>query len=94
LSGTVTAEDGDRLTIRQQDGRSTTVAKADIDERRTGISAMPDNIVEAMPDRDLRDLVAFLAMLEERRGMRFAIRRLHEKLPARNTLSHARSGEP
>jgi quinoprotein glucose dehydrogenase len=42
-----------------------TVAKKDIDKRRGGQSAMPDNIGKALKKRDLRDLVEFLASLKE-----------------------------
>jgi cytochrome c553 len=94
LTGQVTADTGDRLTLRLANGRTEEVPTADVEARRAGQSAMPENVVEALSDRDLRDLVAFLASLVERQGARFALTRLHEKLPPRGALSHARHGEP
>jgi quinoprotein glucose dehydrogenase len=42
-----------------------TIAKEDIDERRTGKSAMPDDLVQKITKQELRDLIEFMAGLKE-----------------------------
>jgi quinoprotein glucose dehydrogenase len=62
VSGLVKAEDDKQVQVMTADGKLVAVAKAKIDERVRGRSAMPDNLVQSR--RDLRDLVEYLASLK------------------------------
>ncbi len=56
--------EGDReFVLMDSEGRLETVAKADVQARKAGKSAMPEDYAK-LPRRDLRDLVAFLATLK------------------------------
>jgi len=63
-SGIVRAEDDGFLELVQSDGQVRRIDTADIVARRTGKSAMPDDLIKQMTMRELRDLVAYLASLK------------------------------
>jgi quinoprotein glucose dehydrogenase len=62
-TGIVKSEDAKEVKLMNADGKLLTVAKDQIDERQTGKSAMPEDLVTKMSKRELRDLVEFLAGL-------------------------------
>ncbi len=62
VMGRLKTEDADSYHLILPDGKETTVKKSDIAEKTPLISAMPP-IGAALPPRDLRDLVAYLARL-------------------------------
>jgi quinoprotein glucose dehydrogenase len=64
VSGIVKAEDAATLRLMTAEGQLLTVAKADIDQRQTGRSAMPDDLPKHLSKSDLRDLVEFLSSLK------------------------------
>jgi quinoprotein glucose dehydrogenase len=59
-SGIVKSETDQRLVLISADAGEVSIAKADIDLRRTGLSGMPEGIMNLLSKRDLRDLVEFL----------------------------------
>ena len=62
--------DGDRrdvVELLQADGTTVLIDPAEIVERKRGPSAMPGDLVRLMSDRELRDLVAYLASLQSSR---------------------------
>ena len=63
LSGIVTAETPDTLTLTLPDGRSQHVPVASIDERASGPSSMPTDLADKLTRRELRDLLAWLQSL-------------------------------
>lgn len=61
---------GDRrdvVELLQADGTTVLIDPAEIVERKRGPSAMPGDLVRLMSDRELRDLVAYLASLQSSR---------------------------
>ena len=63
LSGRVVAESDDALTLLDADGNTREVPLADVDERRSGLSAMPEELTATLDRRQMRDLLAYLAGL-------------------------------
>jgi len=63
LSGIVVAEDGTAVTLRDADGKERKIPTEAIDERTSGPSAMPADLVGKLSRRELRDLVAWLQSL-------------------------------
>lgn len=68
LHGIVETDDGARLTIRSADGTLHALAAEDVEDRRTGASAMPADLASRLTRRDLRDLVEWLTTLREPSG--------------------------
>jgi quinoprotein glucose dehydrogenase len=64
VTGIVKAEDDREIRLMTAEGQVVTVAKDKIDERQAGKSAMPEDLVQKLSKRDLRDLVEFLAGLK------------------------------
>jgi quinoprotein glucose dehydrogenase len=64
VSGIVKGEDAKEVKLMTAEGQLLTVPKAKIDERARGKSAMPDDVIKHLSNRDLRDLVEFLANLK------------------------------
>jgi quinoprotein glucose dehydrogenase len=62
--GLVKQEDAKEVRLVDADGKQYRVAKDQIDERQTGKSAMPEDLVKHLSKSDLRDLVEFLASLK------------------------------
>jgi putative membrane-bound dehydrogenase-like protein len=66
LTGLIVEEAPDRIVLKTADGKRQVVRPADVEERKvTEVSLMPEGLAEAMTDRDLADLLAFLATLKE-----------------------------
>jgi quinoprotein glucose dehydrogenase len=59
--GIVKAETDDELVLVTADVKTITVDKKTIEERTTGPSAMPNDLVKHLTLRELRDLIEFLA---------------------------------
>tara|TARA_R110002095_G_scaffold147182_3_gene127265 strand:+ start:4471 stop:7755 length:3285 start_codon:yes stop_codon:yes gene_type:complete len=66
LVGIVRKEDDKELILMDAKGTISRVLKADIDERASGKSAMPDEIVKQLSKDDLRDLVEFLSQQKQK----------------------------
>ena len=61
VSGTIRQESATAFTVALPGGTETTLAKADIAEQETlPQSLMPEGILDALSDRDARDLIAYL----------------------------------
>lgn len=65
VSGVVKSEDKKQLKLVTAENKEVTVAVEDIQRRRTGPSAMPDDLHKKLSRRELRDLVEFLSSLKE-----------------------------
>ena len=66
LTGLVVEEAPDRIVLKLADGKRQTIRPADVDDRKVSeVSLMPEGLAEAMSDRDLVDLIAFLATLKQ-----------------------------
>ncbi len=66
LTGLVVEEAPDRIVLKTADGKRQAIRPADVEDRKvTEVSLMPEGLAEAMSDRDLIDLLAFLATLKE-----------------------------
>lgn len=66
-SGSVADETGRQLVLKRADGSSATLQKADIAQRVTAPSSMPEIYGQVLTRSQLRDVVAFLTMLKEQR---------------------------
>jgi quinoprotein glucose dehydrogenase len=62
--GILKGEDDREVRLQAGDGSLVVVPKAKIEERTRGKSAMPDDVVQHLTKRELRDLVEFLAGLK------------------------------
>jgi quinoprotein glucose dehydrogenase len=67
--GRVEKETDAEVVILRADGSRKTLAKADIQARRKGESAMPADLMKSLSKRDLRDVVEFLSTLREEKGV-------------------------
>jgi quinoprotein glucose dehydrogenase len=65
IDGVLRGEDKDSIKVITPEGQLLTIKKEDIDERRTGKSAMPDDLAGKLSKSEIRDLVEFLAGLKE-----------------------------
>lgn len=63
VTGIVKAEDGNALRLMTAEGKLVSVAQEQIDERQSGKSPMPEDVMKSLSNRELRDLVEFLAGL-------------------------------
>ena len=66
-SGSVADETGRQLVLKRADGSSVTLQKADIAQRVTAPSSMPEIYAQVLTRSQLRDVVAFLTMLKQER---------------------------
>jgi quinoprotein glucose dehydrogenase len=64
ISGILKAEDDKEVKLMTAEGKLITVPKNQIDERTTGKSAMPEDVIKHLSKAELRDLVEFLASLK------------------------------
>ena len=64
FSGVFQSETDSELRLITPEGRPIVIPKKTIEERRTGPSAMPADLVKHMTKRQLRDLVEYLASLK------------------------------
>jgi putative heme-binding domain-containing protein len=63
--GMVASEDGDSLSIHDQNGESRRIAKAEVVERVAGkTSLMPDGLALLLTEAEFADLVAYLGTLK------------------------------
>jgi quinoprotein glucose dehydrogenase len=61
VTGIVKGEDAKELRLITAEGKLVNVPKAEIEERRRGISAMPEDTIKKLTKSELRDLVEFLS---------------------------------
>jgi quinoprotein glucose dehydrogenase len=66
--GVLKSEDNRELRLMTAEGQVVIVPKGQIDERQSGKSAMPEDVVKHLSKPDLRDLVEYLAGLKETKG--------------------------
>jgi quinoprotein glucose dehydrogenase len=64
-SGVLKSEDGKEVRLMTPEGKLLVVPKKQIDERKSGKSAMPEDLVKHLSRKEVRDLVEFLAGLKE-----------------------------
>ena len=64
VAGMVKGEDEKTLTLMTAEGNMVYLPKAQIEDRQTGPSAMPADLIQHLSKRELRDLVEFLANLK------------------------------
>lgn len=65
LSGMLTGETANSVTLTRAEGASDTVLRVDIDElRSTGLSIMPEGMEKQIDQRALADLIAYLNVLQ------------------------------
>jgi quinoprotein glucose dehydrogenase len=62
-TGSVASEDDGKVTIKRADGSTVDVAKAQIAQRATAPSSMPDIYGQVLNRAQIRDMVAFLKIL-------------------------------
>lgn len=65
VSGVVKSEDKKQIRLVTAENKEIVVPVEDVARRRTGPSAMPDDLHKKLSRRELRDLVEFLASLKE-----------------------------
>ncbi len=65
VTGIIKAEDKKQVKLITAEAKELTIAVQDIAARRTGPSAMPDDLHKKMSRRELRDVVEFLSGLKE-----------------------------
>ena len=64
VSGVLKSEDAKEIKLMTAEGKLIVVPKKQIDERQSGKSAMPDDVMKSLSKSELRDLVEFLAGLK------------------------------
>lgn len=64
IAGIVKSEDDKEVRLMNADGKLIAVPKKDIEERQSGKSAMPEDVVNYLSRRELRDLVEYLSSLK------------------------------
>lgn len=64
FTGIVQQQDDDSIRLIQPDGSVQSIERETIIAQQRGKSAMPDDLVQSMTPRELRDLVAYLASLQ------------------------------
>lgn len=64
VTGVLKSEDAKEIKLITPEGQSVTVAKVQVEERRRGKSAMPEDLHQKVTKRELRDLVEFLSGLK------------------------------
>jgi quinoprotein glucose dehydrogenase len=65
VSGVLKSDDKKQVRLMTAEAQELVIAADDIESRRTGPSAMPDDLHKKLTRRELRDLVEFLASLKE-----------------------------
>ncbi|MBM3845971.1 MAG: c-type cytochrome [Verrucomicrobia bacterium] len=67
LSGLIKGETADSITVRDPDGRTRTVLKSDIANRRTSeLSMMPEGLHASLTREEFADLIAYLESLKKK----------------------------
>lgn len=67
VSGVVKSEDKKQIKLVTAENKEVVVPVEDVIRRRTGPSAMPDDLHKKLSRRELRDVVEFLSSLKEKR---------------------------
>ena len=65
VAGVLKSEDKNEIKVMTAEGVLITINKDDVDARKATKSAMPEDIIQKMSKRDLRDMVEFLAGLKD-----------------------------
>jgi quinoprotein glucose dehydrogenase len=65
VTGIVKEENAKEIRLMTAEGQLVTVPQDQVDERQTGKSAMPADIIKSLTKAEVRDLVEFLASLKE-----------------------------
>jgi putative heme-binding domain-containing protein len=61
LSGILAGETGSSITLKQQEGKTVTFSRDEIEELRSnGVSLMPEGLEKNIPPQDMADLIAFI----------------------------------
>jgi len=63
-AGIVKAADEERIRLQLPDGQSVELETALIEERTTGKSGMPEDLVKKLSKGEIRDLVEYLSTLK------------------------------
>lgn len=63
-AGIVKSEDEEKIRLQLPDGQIIPIEKSEIEDRATGKSGMPEDIVKKLSKSDIRDLVEYLASLK------------------------------
>jgi len=63
-AGIIKKDDEQHLQLQQPDGQIVVIDKSQIEERATGKSGMPEDLVKKMTKADIRDLVEYLSTLK------------------------------
>jgi quinoprotein glucose dehydrogenase len=64
-AGVLRSEDAREVRLMTAEGALIVVPKSKIEERKTGKSAMPEDLIKHLSRKEMRDLVEFLAGLKE-----------------------------
>jgi quinoprotein glucose dehydrogenase len=64
VSGIIKSEDDEQIVLMDAQGAVVTIEKESIEARRKGSSSMPADLMKYLNQRELRDLVAYLASLD------------------------------
>jgi quinoprotein glucose dehydrogenase len=64
VTGIVKEENAKEIRLMTAEGKLVTVPQDQVDERQTGKSAMPEDVVKSLTKSEVRDLVEFLASLK------------------------------
>lgn len=67
VSGVVKEDTKKQVKLLTAEAKELVIPTEDIESRRSGPSAMPDDLHKKLSRRELRDLVAFLAALKEKK---------------------------
>jgi quinoprotein glucose dehydrogenase len=70
VSGVVKEDTKKQIKLLTPEAKELVIPADDIESRRTGPSAMPDDLHKKLSRRELRDLVEFLVSLKEEKGGR------------------------
>jgi quinoprotein glucose dehydrogenase len=65
LTGVLKSEDDKAVNIMTAEGKLIAVPKADVEERKRGASAMPEDLIKSLSKSEIRDLVEFLFQSKE-----------------------------
>jgi quinoprotein glucose dehydrogenase len=65
LTGVLKSEDEKAVNIMTAEGKLIAVPKADVEERKRGASAMPEDVIKSLTRSEIRDLVEFLSQSKE-----------------------------
>jgi quinoprotein glucose dehydrogenase len=64
VSGVLKEENAREIRLITPEGQSLVVAKNEIEDRQTGKSAMPEDLIKHLTKKELRNLIEFLAGLK------------------------------